>query len=110
MNKKFLPIIIVVLFLTSIAIAQVIGSYKTSAITITLGKTNYVYSIVTPKDDDYYVVCPGIQISVPASYLTKQVNIIQSRLQKNDFSKCIVMDVTTHTLVSVSSITTKAVG
>jgi hypothetical protein len=109
-DKWVLTLCVVWVLCSGIALAQVIGSYKTSAITIALGKTNYVYSIVTPKDNDYLIVCPGIQIGVPASYLTKKVNITQTRLQKIDFSKCKIFDVDTWELIAPSSITTRAVG
>jgi len=110
MNKKFLSLFIVILFMASLVFAQVIGSYRTSTTSITLGKTTVTYTTTVPKDNDMLVVCPGIQIGMPRNMTSKQVSILSTRLQKIDFKKCIIMDMEIKEIVSNVIMTTKVFG
>jgi hypothetical protein len=109
-DKSLLVLFMVVAACSGLITAQVIGSYKTSTTSITLGKTTVTYSTMVLKDNDMLIMCPGIQIGMPRNMTSKQVSIYQTRLQKIDFKKCVVYDVDAQEVVSGVVITTKVVG
>jgi hypothetical protein len=109
-DKLKVSLFIIAVLCSGLVAAQVIGSYKTSTTSITLGKTTVTYSATVPKDDDYIVICPGVQFMMSASNLTRDIQVTKTRLQKVDFSKCIIWDVTAQSLVASSVRITGAMG